>query len=61
MGISGLLVLEAICLVLLGKFEKKIQLLIQVELPEWTDIVKTAQFKDLAPYDPDWYFVRAGI
>lgn len=32
----------------------------QMELPEWADIVKTAQFKELAPYDPDWYYVRAG-
>ncbi|RDX78609.1 40S ribosomal protein S19-1 [Mucuna pruriens] len=31
----------------------------QMELPEWTDIVKTAKFKELAPYDPDWYYVRA--
>ncbi|KAL2337225.1 hypothetical protein Fmac_011671 [Flemingia macrophylla] len=31
----------------------------KMELPEWTDIVKTARFKELAPYDPDWYYVRA--
>ncbi|XP_062151072.1 small ribosomal subunit protein eS19x-like [Alnus glutinosa] len=31
----------------------------RMELPEWADIVKTAQFKELAPYDPDWYYVRA--
>jgi small subunit ribosomal protein S19e len=24
------------------------------------DIVKTGTFKELAPYDPDWYFIRAG-
>jgi len=23
------------------------------------DLVKTGTFKELAPYDPDWYFVRA--
>ncbi|KAK7852690.1 40s ribosomal protein s19-3 [Quercus suber] len=32
-----------------------------VELPEWTDLVKTATFKELAPYDPDWYYIRAGV
>lgn len=32
----------------------------QMELPHWTDIVKTATFKELAPYDPDWYYIRAG-
>ena len=32
-----------------------------MELPYWTDIVKTGTFKELAPYDPDWYYIRAGI
>lgn len=32
----------------------------QMELPEWTDIVKTGRFKELAPYDPDWYYIRSG-
>lgn len=22
--------------------------------------MKTGKFKELAPYDPDWYYVRAG-
>ncbi|THG01824.1 hypothetical protein TEA_006170 [Camellia sinensis var. sinensis] len=33
--------------------------IITMELPHWTDIVKTAKFKELAPYDPDWYYIRA--
>ncbi|KAF8751026.1 hypothetical protein HU200_012257 [Digitaria exilis] len=32
-----------------------------MELPEWVDIVKTARFKELPPYDPDWYYTRAGF
>ena len=28
-------------------------------VPKWADLVKTGTFKELAPYDPDWYFVRA--
>ncbi|GMP50570.1 hypothetical protein CsSME_00017133 [Camellia sinensis var. sinensis] len=32
----------------------------QMERPHWTDIVKTGRFKELAPYDPDWYYIRAG-
>ena len=28
-------------------------------LPTWVDLVKTSSHKELAPYDPDWYFVRA--
>jgi len=32
----------------------------QVEVPTWSDLVKTGTYKELAPYDPDWYFVRAG-
>ncbi|KAL7253505.1 hypothetical protein ACSBR1_007942 [Camellia fascicularis] len=30
-----------------------------MELPHWTDIVKTGRFKELAPYDPNWYYIRA--
>jgi hypothetical protein len=29
-------------------------------VPKWADLVKTGVAKELAPYDPDWYFVRAG-
>ena len=25
------------------------------------ELVKTATFKELAPYDPDWYYIRAGM
>ena len=32
----------------------------KLEVPTWVDIVKTGSFKELAPYDPDWYYVRAG-
>jgi hypothetical protein len=32
----------------------------KLEVPAWVDIVKTGAFKELAPYDPDWYYVRAG-
>ena len=28
-------------------------------VPKWADVVKTGVHKELAPYDPDWYFVRA--
>lgn len=29
-----------------------------VELPSWVDYVKTSTRKELAPYDPDWFYVR---
>eukprot|EP00898_Chlorokybus_atmophyticus_P002939 jgi/Chlat1/3646/Chrsp238S03631 len=31
----------------------------KLEVPAWVDIVKTGSFKELAPYDPDWYYIRA--
>ncbi|MFQ6663425.1 hypothetical protein Gotur_030971 [Gossypium turneri] len=31
----------------------------KIELPPWTDNVKTGKLKELPPYDPDWYYVRA--
>lgn len=35
-------------------------LAVQIQLPPWVDIVKTGAFKELAPYEPDWYYIRAG-
>jgi small subunit ribosomal protein S19e len=32
----------------------------KLEVPTWVDMVKTGAYKELAPYDPDWYYVRAG-
>merc|ERR1712039_466910 len=31
----------------------------KIQLPSWVDIVKTGAFKELAPYDSDWYYIRA--
>ncbi|KAF9046706.1 ribosomal protein S19e [Panaeolus papilionaceus] len=31
----------------------------KLEVPVWVDLVKTGSFKELAPYDPDWYYIRA--
>ena len=33
----------------------------KMELPKWADLAKTGAYKELAPYDPDWYYVRAGL
>ncbi|KCV68814.1 30S ribosomal protein S19e [Fonticula alba] len=30
----------------------------QVAVPEWVDIVKTGNNKELAPTNPDWFFIR---
>jgi small subunit ribosomal protein S19e len=30
----------------------------KVEVPAWTDLVKTGTHKELAPYDQDWFYVR---
>ncbi len=34
---------------------------LQIEIPSWVDLVKTATFKELAPYDANWYYIRAGM
>lgn len=31
----------------------------KIEVPVWVDIVKTGHFKEQAPYNPDWFYVRA--
>nr|CAH7718291.1 unnamed protein product [Callosobruchus chinensis] len=30
----------------------------KLRVPEWVDLVKTSKAKELAPYDPDWFYVR---
>jgi hypothetical protein len=30
----------------------------KVKVPEWADLVKTAVFKELAPFDEDWFLIR---
>ena len=31
----------------------------KLKVPAYVDIVKTGKFKELSPYDPDWFYVRA--
>lgn len=31
----------------------------KLDVPSWVDTVKTGTHKELAPYNPDWYYVRA--
>ena len=31
----------------------------KLEIPEWVDVVKTAKCKELAPMDPNWFYIRA--
>ncbi|KAG9046824.1 40S ribosomal protein S19 [Tulasnella sp. UAMH 9824] len=31
----------------------------KLEIPNWVDIVKTGVSKELAPYDQDWFYIRA--
>lgn len=33
----------------------------KLEVPVWVDTVKTGAFKELAPYDPDWFYVRVRV
>merc|ERR1712196_391973 len=31
----------------------------KLEVPKYVDLVKTSPYKELAPYDADWYYIRA--
>ena len=33
----------------------------KLEVPKWVDLVKTGTFKEMSPYDPDWFYVRVGM
>jgi len=43
-------------IVALAQHFKKAQ---KIELPEWHDVVKTGPSRELAPQNPDWYYIRA--
>ena len=30
----------------------------KIELPKWVDFVKTAHYKELPPFDDDWFYAR---
>lgn len=30
----------------------------KLKVPDWVDVVKTGIFKELAPYDEDWFYTR---
>lgn len=32
----------------------------KMEVPKWVDLAKTGPLKELAPYDEDFYYIRAG-
>lgn len=32
----------------------------KIQLPELVDLMKTGPFKELAPYNEDWFYVRCG-
>jgi small subunit ribosomal protein S19e len=32
----------------------------KIQLPELVDLMKTGIFKELAPYNDDWFYVRCG-
>jgi ribosomal protein S19E (S16A) len=32
----------------------------KLEVPKWVDLVKTGTYKEMAPYDPDWFYHRVG-
>uniref|UniRef100_A0A8C6GZG9 40S ribosomal protein S19 n=1 Tax=Mus spicilegus TaxID=10103 RepID=A0A8C6GZG9_MUSSI len=33
----------------------------KLKVPEWVDTVKLAKHKELAPYDENWFYTRAGF
>ena len=43
----------------IAEFVKTLKLNENFVVPAWSDIAKTGVHKELAPYDPDWYYIRA--
>lgn len=43
----------------IDSFSKHLKKGNKIKIPDWSQYVKTACYKDLAPYDSDWLYVRA--
>lgn len=43
----------------IAKYSSHLKVSGKFEFPHWADYVKTGIGKELAPYDPDWLYVRA--
>ena len=43
----------------IGAFAKHLKKGNRIKMPEWAVYYKTACYKDLSPYDPDWLYIRA--
>eukprot|EP00824_Muranothrix_gubernata_P019392 TRINITY_DN39041_c0_g1_i1.p2 TRINITY_DN39041_c0_g1~~TRINITY_DN39041_c0_g1_i1.p2 ORF type:complete len:185 (-),score=45.36 TRINITY_DN39041_c0_g1_i1:27-581(-) len=41
------------------EFAEQLKKMGKFKVPEWLDYVKTATWKELAPYDKDWIYIRA--
>jgi len=44
--------------VFIGELAKQFKQNPQIEVPQWADVVKTASFKELAPTNEDWFYIR---
>ena len=45
--------------VFVAEFAKYLKRSGKIELPKYVDFAKTGHAKELSPYNPDWYYVRA--
>jgi small subunit ribosomal protein S19e len=43
----------------IAEYAKNLKLNQNFIVPKWVDLAKTGVHKELAPYDPDWYYIRA--
>lgn len=55
---SGCTVKDVQAAVFINTYAQYLKRLGQVDLPSWVDTVKTSSSRELAPMDPDWFFVR---
>merc|ERR1712134_78270 len=64
MGITGRMTRQGVTLkdvsaeAFIKEFAAHVKRSGKVELPSWHNIIKTGHFKELAPYDEDWYYIR---
>lgn len=55
---SGVTVKDVPAALFVTTFAKHLKRVGKITVPAWADLVKTGVGKELAPYDPDWFYIR---
>ncbi|CCJ28111.1 unnamed protein product [Pneumocystis jirovecii] len=55
---GGVTVRDVDANVFIGHYAQYLKKSGKLNVPQWVDVVKTGHSKEMAPYDPDWFYIR---